>query len=68
MDEGTIHRLAFVTAYQAEIYAVCAEIDAMKASNEARQQRGLAQAYDTNDFVEKAADLQSIADRLRRDF
>lgn len=48
-----------------EMFAINAEIEAMKAANQEREQKGLAQAYPEDSFKEKADQLWGTANAVR---
>ena len=54
MNEYDVKRLA-------EVLAIQAEIEGMKAANTEREMRGLALAYDESVFVQAAEDLRMVA-------
>jgi len=65
MHEGEIRQLAQLFALQADMHAVSARVEAMKALNVERADRGLAQAYGEDAFEEASRELSAIAYAMR---
>lgn len=65
MDEATVRMAAQMWAIVAEMRAVEAQVEGMKAENQARMSCGHALAYNEGDFVGASSDLQNLANRLR---
>jgi len=64
MDDYQINRLARVFSEAAQMHAVCAEIEGMKAENAHRLGCDLSIAYGDEAFTERATLLRSISDNL----
>lgn len=58
-------KLGRIASLQAEMYAVVARIEGMKALNQWRESRGKAQAYDEEAFWAESKTLDYIATSLR---
>lgn len=54
-----------IAAYVVEAFAVNAEVEAMKAENASREDRGLAQAYGEEAFMAACRNLSDIATAIR---
>ena len=67
MNEGEIRQLAQLAALSAEMYAVNAGIEGMKAANEDCKTRGDGMACDQSMFDAAAKDLEDIAARMREE-
>ena len=65
MDEGEVRMAATMWALVAEMNAETAWVEAMKALNSCRADRGLAQGYSEQSFFESSENLTKIAERLR---
>ena len=67
MDEGTVRMQAHLYALVADIQAVVADIEGMKALNTYRESRGETIAYDDSHFFESRHELETIAQKLREE-
>ena len=67
MDEGTVRMQAHLYALVADIQAVVADIEGMKALNTYRESRGETIAYDDSHFLESRRELETIAQKLREE-
>lgn len=56
----------WIVAQNAQIYAVIAEIEGMKAENVQREGSGRSLAYTEDAFFEKANELRSLSDYIMR--
>jgi len=65
MDEGTVRQAANMFALVADMEAVKARVEGMKAENGIRESLGHSLAYDSEHFAEAEKELSSIGHLLR---
>lgn len=65
MDEGTVRMQAQMYALVAEMHAINASVEGMKAANTERESQGYAFAYDESVFDDARKELEEIATALR---
>ena len=65
MEEGEIRQLAALQALIADMLAINANVEGMKAENLLREHRGESTAYTDLSFFKRSEELTAIANRMR---